>query len=370
MNDIIIIGGGIIGLSVAFELQTRGIKTRIVDAKGPAQESSWAAGGMLAPQLETTKMDASWVLGRSSRDLYSSWIQRLLSHTDYDPHYRKCGALLCARTPEEIEHRWSAYQWQRDEGQSMDRIDSLELKDRIPNMGSRPVGALLFPDEAQVDPRRLCQCLVLACAAVGVHFDWGNAVHEIEVRHGQIQKIKTSKKDLMTDTAIVAAGAWSNLIPGLNLAADSVVPIRGQMLALELSSQENLPFITDHQVYVIPRHHGRVLIGSTMENVGFDRQTTGVGIQSLLEQGQDLWPALKNAKIVETWCGFRPKSFDGLPLIGPSPINGLHLATGHFRNGVLQAPQTATLVADLVMGKETSIDPEAFSSRRAFSAWN
>ena len=366
MNEVIIVGGGIIGLSIAFELQSRGLKTCIVDSKGPATESSWAAAGMLAPQIETTKYDASWVLRRNSRALYSSWIDRLRAHSDHDPQYQKCGALLYCQSLEERERIWSELEWQIEAGQNLCRLDQAELNERLPQISSSYRAGLFFPNEAQVDPRQLCQTLIQACTRLGVIFKWGQAVTQIETHGGAVCSVKTNEEIIPCECSVLAAGAWSNLIEGVRMIPERIIPVRGQMLALELSSTEQLPLLTNQDIYIVPRENGRALIGSTMENVGFERGTTEKGLQSLLDGVKKIWPELAQAKVLETWSGFRPKSADDLPLIGPSPIQGLHLATGHFRNGILYAPLTAELIADLMTKQKTSIETEAFNCERAF----
>jgi len=359
MNDVIIVGAGIIGLSIAFELQNQGKKCVIIDPREPGSEASWAAAGMLAPQIETKAPNPSWVLGRYSRNLYSSWIEKLRTHSDIDPNLQTEGAALFISPEEQAQTVTSDYQWQKDEGESVDCVRARQI---LPDAKAKD--ALFFANEAQVEPRLLCQLLIEACQSIGVQFRVGQSVSSLVRMDKKICGVKTARETFLAENIIICAGSWTQLIDGVPLQKQRVFPVRGQMMSVTINNKERLPLLTNHKVYIVPRLNGCAVIGSTEENVGFKRGTTIEGLTKLYEEAKTIWPQLANAEILDTWSGFRPASSDKLPLIGPCHEPGLFLATGHFRNGILQAPATAQIISSYIGEATCKIDRQPYAAIR------
>jgi glycine oxidase len=333
--NVVIVGGGIMGMSVAVELCTRGDRVTVLEKSVPGAEASSAAAGMLAPQLEAHAPGPLLSLGLKSRELYPRWVQRLEKlSAGVDTGYRECGVLRFG--PREKLER--ICRWQRELGLRAELVD----------------GALCFPDDHQVDPTRLLRALAVAAARVGATFRTGQ-VHGV-FAHG----VELDGERLEADAVVVAAGSWSSLVAGARISPRVLQPMRGQMLELRLGQPPFLETRADDHVYLVSRGDGRVICGSTMERTGFDKRVTAAGVASILSRAIALCPQLESAELHSTWAGLRPWTEDELPIIGPGPVGGLFLATGHFRNGILLAPVTAALISQTLHGEATWVDMNPF----------
>jgi glycine oxidase len=221
----------------------------------------------------------------------------------------------------------------------------------------------LFPDDAQVEPRALMRALQLAAARAGVAFQTGY-VRRVVCDGARARAVDLEGERLEADAIVLCAGSWTGLVDGAGLPPQAVRPIRGQMLELETRLPLVRHVLFSGHGYVVPRKDGRVLCGSTMEQVGFKKETTAGGLRAIADIAIEIAPALVDAPVLGFWANFRPRTEDGLPLLGPSPIAGLHLCTGHFRNGILLAPASAELVADAVIGRAPRLDLEPYSLAR------
>jgi thiazole synthase len=343
-SKIIIVGGGVIGLSIAVELKRRSRNTQIVIlSRDFTQAASHAAAGMLAPLAERIESPQMLDLCLQSRWLYPEWTQKLEELTGIDAGYHPCGILApVSRLPESTTTNDSTSQW----------LDRDVLQYYQTGLGERIVGAWWHPEDAQVDNRQLVKALHQAALDLGVEIQEGVAVGAIERKQGKISRIRASSGDLEADTYVLATGSWvSQLLP------IPVRPVKGQMIALRMPSQTPLQrVIFGEGIYFVPRQNGRLIIGATMEEVGWTTQNTPKGLNTLLTGAINLFPELENWGIEETWWGFRPATPDELPILGVSPCNNLILATGHHRNGILLAPITAAVIADLILtGKENPL---------------
>lgn len=364
MQDVVIAGAGIIGSSIALELTSRGISPLLVDRTIPGAESSWAAAGMLAPQLEHSEGNAAFELGLLSRALYPEWVREIREVSGIDPEFRVDGALRPFSSESELDLISSAIAWQSTRGLRVERVDRASLRNMVPGARRSVVGGLFFPDEGQVEPRLLLRALSFATARRGVKHLAGAAVRRVGIEHGRVTHVELEDRELVASTLIIAAGAWSSLIEGSSLPRGTVRPARGQMAALEGGPPAFSPFVATPKGYIIPRRDGRVLIGTTVEMVGYERAVTAAGLHEILAHAIDLLPELGRARILETWCALRPWTSDHRPIIGPTSIEGLYLATGHHRNGVLEAPATARIIGDLLSGQAPPMDVRAFSAAR------
>ena len=332
--NVVIVGGGIMGLSIAVELGTRGDRVTVLEKSVPGAEASSAAAGMLAPQLEAHGPGPVLTLGLESRKRWPAYVRRIEELSHLDAGYRECGALRFG-PPEKLE---PVYRWQREAGLKVEARD----------------GALFFPDEHQVEPLRLMRALAVAASASGATFR-GGQVHGV-TPHG----VDLGAERLSSDAVVVAAGSWSPLVRGAEVSPRVLQPVRGQMAELHLKLPPFREIRTDGSVYLVSRGDGRVVCGSTVERVGFDKRVTAGGIASILSRAIALAPELEGAEVHATWAGLRPWTEDELPIIGQGPLPGLHLATGHFRNGILLAPVTAALISQVLHGEVPALDISPF----------
>ena len=354
-QEILVIGGGIIGLAIAVELQLRGARVTVL-SRDFHQAATQAAGGMLAPQAERLPLSPMLELGVRSRALYSDWTGKLEQLSGLSTGYWPCGILAPSETAEPLPLPYS-----EAEGQEIGPaiwLDYDAIRQRQPGVGDSIQGGWWFPKDAQVDNRLLAKALLAAAIAIGVEVCEGVTVTQLERQGDRIQAALTTQGDRwQADRYILATGAWvQELLP------ISVVPRKGQMLSLRVPIQQGCDGATNdalplrqvlfgHNLYLIPRQDGRIVIGATSEDVDFTPHNTPEGIATLLTGAMHLYPPLRSFPIEELWWGFRPATADTFPILGASPYENLVLATGHYRNGILLAPITANLVADWILNQ-------------------
>jgi glycine oxidase ThiO len=330
--DIIIIGGGIIGLATAIELRLLGAKVTILCADFQAA-ASHAAGGMLAPQAEGIPPGAMLGLCLASRALYPAWIAKIEAIAGVSTGYWQCGILAPRYTECGSGENW---------------LDRVSIDRQQSGLSQEVTGGYWYPADGQVDNRSLTHALRVASQALGVEFIDGVRVTRLNRDRGQITTLTTTHGEMSAQHYILATGALSQ-----ELLPIPVVPRKGQMLSVLVPShqRDNLPLqqvLFGEETYIIPRQDGRIVVGATSEDVGFAPQNTVAGVNSLLSNAVRLFPQIQDYPIQELWWGFRPATPDELPILGQSVNFNLTLATGHYRNGILLAPITAKLIADLV----------------------
>jgi glycine oxidase ThiO len=329
--EVIVIGGGIIGLSIALELRWRGFQV-IVLTQDYQTAAANAAAGMLAPQAEEIAPGALLNLCTYSRSLYADWTAKLTMTTGLETGYWECGILA----PRYVRPVDSQLTWYTRE----------ELVSHLPtdNLAAEVVGGYWFETDGQVDNRALYKSLQVAAASAGVRVETG-----VTITAQDLQDLSQGVAGLMADRYILATGAWSQ-----ELLPVPVVPRKGQLIALQVPPGEDLPLNTvlfGTEIYIVPRRDGRIVIGATSEDVGFAAGNTSEGIAGLFDRAIRLCPALAKYPVVEQWWGFRPATPDELPILGYGADPRLILATGHYRNGILLAPATAQIIADLLCDK-------------------
>ncbi|OKH31869.1 glycine oxidase ThiO [[Phormidium ambiguum] IAM M-71] len=332
VSDVLIIGGGIIGLSLAIELKLRSVKVTVL-SRDFQEAATHAAAGMLAPQAEKIPPSPMLDLCLKSRAIYADWVRKLEEITGLETGYWPCGILAPVYDVGEILPTNQVW------------LNQLEIQQHQPGLSSEVVGGWWYPDDGQVDNRALARCLWMAAQLLGIEVLEGVAATEFVRENQQIKYLKTSRGDWQAERYVLATGAWSQ-----ELLPVPVYPKKGQMLSVQVdsSSQALNHVLFGDETYIVPRKDGRIVIGATSENVGFTPNNTAAGIQQLLSGATRLYPPLKNLPIVEFWWGFRPATPDELPILGTSAYENLTLATGHYRNGILLAPITALLIADLL----------------------
>ncbi len=363
-GDIVVVGGGLIGLSIAFELAERGAVVRVYERGEPGHGASWAGAGMLAPYAEHIDDEALLELCRVSLERYPAFVDRVVEASDVRVDLALDGIIEAAFTAERLaalEAFCAALSARGVKAELLDRHGALLAE---PALGKHVVGALLVAEQGYVDNRRLGRALLAACAARGVTVHAPVRELAIECDQRRILGVRTEFGFAPASCVINAAGAWAAGVPGLPVAAQlPVTPVKGQMLALAAPSGFLHRATWVPGAYLVPRTDGRLLVGATVEDAGFDERVTANAVRRLLDAALDAAPSLGAFTVTETWAGLRPATPDGRPFIGPTAIDGLLAATGHYRNGILLAPVTAELIASFVeTGDATSI--AAFSPLR------
>lgn len=350
VNDVVIIGGGTMGLAIALELRWRGANVTVL-SRSFAEAALHAAAGMLAPQAERLSPGSMLDLCLQSRAMYPDWTRKLEEFTGLDAGYWACGIL--APMYEDIGA--GAVGEDREDGAwGAEWLDREAIHYHQPGLSSEVIGGWWYPRDAQVDNRALAKALRMAVQEAGVQLQEGVAVHQLWYQDQQVCGVRTAQGLVQAGHYVLATGAWSQALLPI-----PVHPKKGQMLSLRMddSDRQSLGL---HQVlfgsgiYIVPRRQGRIVLGATSEAVGFTPNNTPAGIQTLLKNATRLVPQLAQFPIEEFWWGFRPNTPDELPILGNSPYNNLTLATGHYRNGILLAPVTAKLIADQVMHQGTN----------------
>ncbi len=375
MPDVLIIGGGVIGLSLAWDLAQHGQSVQVIDRGEPGKEASWAGAGILPPASWKTALHPYDQLRALSSELHPQWAAALSLQTGIDTGYRLCGGIYLARTPGETASLMAWAGAAADEGIEVRRLNERELEESgvttwgrllaCPGSGGQDTGhskkllaAYFLPHEAQLRNPRHLQALRIACEQWGVEITPGVEAQGFDIRAGRLAAVITSADPLQARQFCFTSGAWTGkLCTRLGIPL-GILPIRGQMVLFNTGEASSLkPIVTEGSRYLVPRDDGRVLAGSTEEEVGFDKSTTEEAIADLTSFARGLIPALENAPVERTWAGLRPASFDGLPYLGPLPgLSNCFIASGHFRSGLYLSPATAVVMSQLLRGEQPRID--------------
>jgi glycine oxidase len=357
-GDVAIVGAGIIGLSVAFELASRGAHVRVYDTGTPASAASWAAAGMLAPRTERIADEAMQRLCESSLELYPAFADALRASSGIDPHLRLDGIMHAAYDAAAMERLRIRGHELRAGGYDAALYDREETLLAEPALSKNVTGSLLVHGEGQIDNRRLGRALVAACELRGVRICSAKSV-EIECDARRVLGLRTDLGYVAAGAVINAAGAWASRVGGVpNACVPPVEPVKGQMLALQIPKGFMRHTTWVPGAYLVPRQDGRLIIGATSERAGYDSRVTAGGLERLLSAAAAAAPALRDFSIGETWAGLRPGTPDERPFLGATALEGYYLATGHYRNGILLAPVTARLLADtLQFGQPDALAP-------------
>jgi len=363
--DVIIAGGGVIGLSIARELARRGVSDIVLFDKGElGKEASWAAGGILAPQVEADASDDFFKLATASRDLYPNLARALHDETGIDVELDQTGTLYVAFSDDDEAELRQRFEWQQRIGLQVEWLDAADVRHLEPNVSREVRCALRFPDDWQVENRKLVAALIASNERLGVTLSSHCAVTALRTDGGRVVGVETANGPISAPTVVVCAGAWTSSLTPSTSTPIQIEPVRGQMLCFKPGQQIAHHVIYSNRGYLVPRRDGRLLAGSTNEHVGFDRRVTHTGVNGIRLMAGKILPALTSVLSVDSWAGFRPRASDDLPVLGPdSEIERLFYATGHYRNGILLEPVTAQAIADLIAGASSPLI-EAFSPNR------
>jgi glycine oxidase len=346
-----IIGGGVMGCATALALTERGAEVVLLERAVPGAEASSAAAGILGAQVELHGPEDDPGPFVRARDGWAEWARALREASGIDVGWRRSGALRVARSEPEGEEVGREVAWQKEQGLRAELLDGPRAREVEPELAEGVVAAAHFPDDAQVDPPALLRALMAAIALQRrVTIRSGTTVESVRVERDRCVGVMLDDGELRADATVLAAGSWSSLVPGVPSTVPAVRPVRGQMVLLDERPPRVRTIVFGAGGYLVPRGDGRVLCGSTMERVGFRKEVTAGGVHSILASALACVPSLAAAQLAGSWSNFRPHAEKGA-LVGPSPLEGLFLATGHHRNGILLAKTTADTVADAILGR-------------------
>jgi glycine oxidase len=386
--DVALVGGGIIGISAAFELAAQKLHVLVLDRQECGREASWAAAGMLAPGTDEPHSAALVPLMKRSLELYPAFVGAIEEASRKSTGFAREGALeaFFGAAGESERDRFV-----REHGQlglSAKAISVPSAREMEPWLGSHATAAAWLPDEATVDPRLLVDAAVAGARACGVDIRSNCPVTRLRRDGRRCVGVVAGGEEICSHDVVITAGCFSAWHDQEIARCAPTRPVRGQMIALRPrrnsgaraepgfppAKSEGLarssPGVKLRRVlrsangYLVPRSDGRILAGSTLEDDGFEKVVTPEGLAKIIRAAVELAPALARAEIVETWAGLRPGTPDNLPILGRTDIEGLFVATGHYRNGILLAPITGKLVARWISGEKTGIDLSAFSPLR------
>ncbi len=366
ISDVLIIGAGVIGLSLARALHKKGFKRITILEKGETgREASYAAAGMLAVQAETNKPDAFFRLCSESNKLYPNFSEELFEETGVDIELDKEGTLYLAFNERDESELRERYEWQKKAGLAVEKLSAIETHKLEPFVSPEIFGSLYFPNDWQVENRKLLHALEKYAEFNRIEIRQNTEVKNLLIEHERIVGAETEGEKFFAEKVVLATGAWTSLIKGESFVMPEIKPVRGQIIEFQTAKRLFQKVIYSPRGYLVPRANGRVLIGATVEDAGFDKKISDAATGFLLENAQEIAPNLVNLKIHDQWVGLRPFASDGLPVLGAvEKIENLFVATAHYRNGILLAPVTAKILAEKIAENSTSNYLAEFSPNR------
>lgn len=373
MSDVLIVGGGIIGFAIARELRRAGLRRITIVERGVCgKESSWAAAGMLGPQAEADRDDAFFRFCCASRDAYPQFAGELQDETGIDVDLDRSGTFYLSFNELDSSELSRRLEWQRLTHLAVEYLPAEEVRKSEPFISPDVREALFFPNDWQVDNRKLLAALIRYAEQNGIELIENTEIDRLTVENGKVVGAETRDRRFLAETTVLTTGAWTSLIKlGIAEMPFAVEPVRGQIVVFQTAKRVFDHVIYSPRGYMVPRMDGRVLAGSTSEKVGFDRSLTESAAVTLREMANEIAPSTSGLPTVDHWSGLRPHAFDGLPILGNiDGILGLTISTAHYRNGILLAPLTARLVADSLIDKRSppaEFDPGRFRLRRVGS---
>jgi glycine oxidase len=365
--DVAIAGGGLIGGAIAWELARAGLRVGIFDAGEPGREASWAGAGILSPAPENPGAIPLLSLGKASFAMYPEFVASIEELSGQSVGFRPSGTVEPLFSADAVRDLSTVIAMLHGLGLKAEPLSGEDARELEPALNPEVQAAALRPDEGSVDNRALTRAVLEATRRAGAEIFPGLAARAIWRDGGRCAGLELQDHRVEAKWTVVAAGCFSARIEGVQAYAP-VRPAKGQMIALRSEGVGIERVLWSDKVYLVPRNDGRILVGATVEYVGFDKSVTAGSVEKLLSAAIELAPALAKARIEETWAGLRPDSPDHLPILGPTELDGLLMATGHFRSGILLAPVTARLIREWVTEQSASMDLERFSPMRFAAA--
>lgn len=362
MYDVVVVGGGVIGLSIALELRPHN-SVLLIDRADTGKGASWAAAGMLSPQSEADADDAFFQLCMQSLRLFPQWAAALLSASGIDPECDNSGLIVLASADSDLRILEARCRWQKDAGFKAEMLDPDGVRQLEPAVTLNQCGGLLLPAEFQVHPRSLAASLRAACERAKVVIRTHKEVDAVVTDGARVSGVRVGNETVAARQVVIAGGVWSSSIEGLSPQIP-LAPRKGQILSVAAPARMFRHMLRWAHSYFVPRRTGELVIGATNEDVGFDRTLTPAGVGRLLAEAQQISSHVGSFPIREMWTGLRPATPDSWPVLGASSVDRLFYATGHYRNGILLAPITASIICALLRGKSPPVPIDAFSPAR------
>lgn len=360
-ESVIVVGGGVIGTGIAFELAKRGVSATLVERGRVGGEASWASAGIISLPNRPWYTPERVELNRISLTLYPALIEELEARTGLSLDYRRPGEWVIACDDDRAEATRHVAAWQRSLGYAVEEAPPIDARAEEPSLPEALVAAWLIPDVGSLSVYRLSQAQALAAGQLGATILEETPVGGLLRDGARVTGVRLQDRDLHADATVLATGAWTRLLGQTLDVTLPTKPIKGQLIAFANAPLRPARVIAGHGGYVRPRPDGTTLVAATEEDVGFDRRVTGDGVSWLLDLVRTLCPVLLKGEVAETWTGLRPGTDTMNPLIGPVPgLEGLWVCAGHFRTGAKEAPATATLVAEALATREAPSIPRAF----------
>ena len=365
-SEVLIIGGGIIGLSLARELNRKGIrKVTILERGEIGREASYAAAGMLAPHAETEVLDDFYYFCNESNLLYPQFAEEIFDETDVDIELDRSGTLYIAFSEDDLIQVRRRFEWQTGAGLQVEHLTARETRQTEPFVSPDVLESLYFPNDWQVENRKLLYALQKYCELYGIEIREKREVRNLLIENGKTIGAQTGSERYFAAKTVLTTGAWISFIKAENVALPPVKPIRGQMISFHTAKRLFQKVIYSPRGYLVPRADGRILAGATVEDAGFDKSVTEAGRELLRDHALEIAPSLENLEIYESWTGLRPFAPDGLPVLGEfEEVENLFIATAHYRNGILLAPITARVLAEKIVKNSNSKYLEIFNPQR------
>jgi glycine oxidase len=361
--DAAIAGGGVIGGAIALELARTGLRVGVFDRQQPGQEASWASAGIISPAPESPGMIAMVPLGKASVALYPEFVETVEDISGKSTGFRPEGTLEALFSHETKAELSTIIALHHGLGLKAEPLRADEARELEPALSEEVEAGVLRPEECSIDNRALTEAVLDGARRSGAEIFSGSGARAVWREGKRCAGLVLQNEKVAAPWTIIAAGCFSATIEGVEAYAP-VRPAKGQMAALRADDVEIQRVLWSEKIYLVPRDNGRIVAGATVEHVGFDKRTTAGAIAKILAAAIELAPGLANARIEETWAGLRPDSPDHLPILGPTDVEGLLIATGHFRSGILLTPITARLVREWITEQRVSVDWDRFSPLR------
>ncbi|MYF97594.1 glycine oxidase ThiO [Candidatus Poribacteria bacterium] len=372
-RKIIIIGGGVIGLGIGWQLAKAGASVSLFERDQVGRGASWAAAGMLAPLAEAHTEETELLeLGVKSLSLYPQWVDELETDAQMSIDYRVEGTLIVGLEPDDTHQLSHLYAAQQQMNLNVNWLTGREAREIEPTLSPRVTAAIHCASDHQVDNRLMVNALQRAYIACSGMLHENSSVEGVVIKEGTVTGVLVEDGTQKCDVVVLAAGCWSAQIKGIpETLCPPIRPVKGQMLALQMEGGVKVETVIrtvraryPTSVYLVPRNDGRLIVGATSEEMGFDTRLTVGGIFELLRGAWETVPGVYELPILDTWAGLRPGSRDNAPILGKTPVENLIYATGHYRNGILLTPITAYEISKLIMTGETSDIIEPFQLNR------